>query len=195
MCGLATAANGSQRVVAAGGCDDDVRSLDTVEIFSVEDRKWTRGKKKMKFLSLLYLKIQKLTLGRKLPKTIYGATVVPYLQSFIMVGGYTYREGYLDSVYFYEVDSDSWTQLAVTLPRKAHTVSAMMVDRSIFPSCEPTGPEYLMVIGGTGRRTKVEVLSIDEENQLPHCLSNLNDASFETYNDVGACLSGLLEYA
>ena len=52
MCGLATAANGSQRVVAAGGCDDGVRSLDTVEIFSVEDRKWTRGEKKIKFLSL-----------------------------------------------------------------------------------------------------------------------------------------------
>lgn len=43
MCGLATAANGSQSVVAAGGCNDNVRSLDTVEIFSVEDRKWTNG--------------------------------------------------------------------------------------------------------------------------------------------------------
>ena len=43
MCGLATAANGSQSVVAAGGCNDNVRSLDTVEIFSVEDRKWNNG--------------------------------------------------------------------------------------------------------------------------------------------------------
>ena len=44
MCGLATDASGYQSVVAAGGCNDNVRSLDTVEIFSVEDRKWTNGK-------------------------------------------------------------------------------------------------------------------------------------------------------
>ena len=43
MCGLATAANGSQSVVAAGGCNDNIRSLDTVEIFSVEDRKSLRA--------------------------------------------------------------------------------------------------------------------------------------------------------
>ena len=86
-----------------------------------------------------------------MPKTIYGATVVPYLQSFILVGGYTYMEGYLDSVLFYEVDSDSWTKLDVTLPRKAHTVSAMMVDRSIFPDCAPP-VKYLMTMGGEYRK-------------------------------------------
>lgn len=137
--------------------------------------------------------INDLISGRKLPKTIYGATVVPYLQSFTIVGGYTYMEGYLDSVYFYEVDADSWTKLDVTLPRKVQTVAAMMVDRSIFPSCGPPGPEYLMVIGGAGRRTKVEVLSLDEEYQLPYCLAALNDTSFETSGAVGAYLSGLLE--
>ena len=77
--------------------------------------------------------------GNKLPKSIYGATVVQQPQSFYIVGGYTFMEGYLDSIYSYDVDSDSWTELDVTLPRKAHTVAAMMVDRSIFPSCAPTG--------------------------------------------------------
>ena len=105
-------------------------------------------------------------------------------------------EGYLDSVFFYEVDSDSWTKLDVTLPREAHTVAAMMVDRNIFPSCGSPVTEYLMVIGGSwvGQGDKVEVLSLEEENPLPHCLSDLNDASFETYGDVGACLSGLLNF-
>ena len=47
MCGLATDANGAQKVVAAGGCNDNLRSLDTVEIFSVEDREWRIGEKNL----------------------------------------------------------------------------------------------------------------------------------------------------
>ena len=45
MCGLVTDSNGAQRVIAAGGCNDSVTSLDTVEIFSLEDRKWSNGEK------------------------------------------------------------------------------------------------------------------------------------------------------
>ena len=45
MCGLVTDSNGAQRVIAAGGCNDTVTSLDTVEIFSLEDRKWSNGEK------------------------------------------------------------------------------------------------------------------------------------------------------
>ena len=45
MCGLVTDSNGAQRVIAAGGCNDSVTSLDTVEIFSVEDKSWTTSKK------------------------------------------------------------------------------------------------------------------------------------------------------
>ena len=43
MCGLVTDSNGVQRVIVAGGCNDSVTSLDTVEIFSLEDRKWSNG--------------------------------------------------------------------------------------------------------------------------------------------------------
>ena len=45
MCGLVTDSNGAQSVIAAGGCNDSVTSLDTVEIFSLEDRTWSNGEK------------------------------------------------------------------------------------------------------------------------------------------------------
>ena len=101
-------------------------------------------------------------------------------------------EGFLDSVYLYEVDSGSWTKLDATLPRKAHTVAAMMVDRSIFPSCGPPEPQYLMVLGSAlvAFTSNVEVLSLDSERQLPYCLNDLSDLPFSMTGDIGAALSG-----
>ena len=50
MCGLATTADGSQRIIVAGGSyivtmglNKVPTSLDTVEIFYVDERRWRKG--------------------------------------------------------------------------------------------------------------------------------------------------------
>ena len=69
-----------------------------------------------------------------------GATVVPYGESFLLVGGYVGYDvspitGTIDSIYQYEILSDSWTLLDTKIPFNAYNVIALMVDIDIFPSC------------------------------------------------------------
>ena len=59
---------------------------------------------------------------------------MPLDETFLIVGGLNCGE-YLDTIYRYEKDSDSWTRFAVELPGVAAAPIAMMVDISIFPSC------------------------------------------------------------
>ena len=59
---------------------------------------------------------------------------MPLDESFLIVGGLNCYE-YLDTIYRYEKDSDSWTRLAVELPGVVAAPIAMMVGISIFPSC------------------------------------------------------------
>ena len=62
----------------------------------------------------------------------YG-TVVQLEETFLIVGGFHYGE-YLDTIYRYEKDSDSWTRLEAILPGVVAAPIAMMVDIDIFPA-------------------------------------------------------------
>lgn len=71
-----------------------------------------------------------------LPRTIAFATVVPFGDSFLLVGGQedAYSETYLSTVYLYNPDKDSWTLLSAKMSEAKRNVIAMMADRNVFES-------------------------------------------------------------
>ena len=60
--------------------------------------------------------------------------VVPHDDTFLIVGGHNGKE-HLDTIYYYEVDSESWVELHSTLPRPTASLRAIKADINIFPSC------------------------------------------------------------
>ena len=71
-----------------------------------------------------------------LPYSIYGAASVPYNDSFLLVGGYSYDTfEELDTILRYIPENDVWVEMPVKLqtPRYRHTV--IPVKQSIFNSC------------------------------------------------------------
>ena len=66
---------------------------------------------------------------------IYGDTVVPMEESFLLVGGYGCCPMDLDTIYKYHKDNDSWALLEARLPSPAYRPIAILVDVDIFPSC------------------------------------------------------------
>jgi N-acetylneuraminic acid mutarotase len=74
-----------------------------------------------------------------LPQPIYGSTVVPYEDSFLLVGGYNGNaegERKLNTIYKYDVANDSWRLLTPHLAEVKYHVTAVMVDRAMFPDCK-----------------------------------------------------------
>ena len=68
------------------------------------------------------------------------ATVVPYGESFLLVGGEVGYDvspisGRTDAIYQYEILDNSWTLLDAKLPFNRSVPVALMVDIDIFPSC------------------------------------------------------------
>ena len=70
--------------------------------------------------------------GNALPEPIYDATVVPYEDSFLLVGN---GNGLSDRIYRYENLGDSWTLLETRLQKPVADPVALMVDADIFPPC------------------------------------------------------------
>ena len=63
-----------------------------------------------------------------------SGTVVPYGDSFLILGGEDATGARLDTIYKYEVSDDSWTLLQATLPNPTSNLRATSVDINIFPS-------------------------------------------------------------
>ena len=83
-----------------------------------------------------YVHEQNAIAGNPLPLDAYlgYGTVVPVDDTFLIVGGmHCYM--FLDTIYRYERDSDSWTRLDTELPGYVAAPVAMMVDIDIFPTC------------------------------------------------------------
>ena len=75
-----------------------------------------------------------------MPKHISEAAVVPYENSFYLVGGMNNlgplnSDQYFRDVYRYEADKDDWVRLESELktPRSDHV--ALLVRQSLFPEC------------------------------------------------------------
>ena len=75
-----------------------------------------------------------LSASNALPKTMTTGAVVPYGNTFLVVGGHDGSDS-LDSIYYYEVDTESWSELDATLSSPSNQLEATEVDISIFPSC------------------------------------------------------------
>ena len=67
------------------------------------------------------------------PFTTTGA-VVPYGDTFLIVGGND-GTGPMDTIYYYEVDTESWSELDATLSSATSQLEATSVDINDFPSC------------------------------------------------------------
>ena len=62
-----------------------------------------------------------------------SGAVVPHGDSFLICGGES-ADSRLDTIYKYEVSTDSWTLLEATLPNPTSNLRATSVDMSIFPA-------------------------------------------------------------
>jgi N-acetylneuraminic acid mutarotase len=67
-----------------------------------------------------------------LPQPIYWATVVPFGNSFLLVGGMTTDDTRLSTIYHYDPHEDCWTLLDAKLKEGKTNVIALMVDRKLF---------------------------------------------------------------
>lgn len=106
-----------------------------------------------------------------------------------------------DGCNFYTFDgADSFCQLFATCPDQSEDFCEGCISGQ--PGCEigtgteepppsppPSGGSYMMVIGGYGSSERaMEVVSLDPENPLPGCLTNLSDLPFEMRGGAGAAL-------
>jgi len=103
----------SKEFVAVSGYEFLLQELQVVQIYSLEDGAWRIGND---FLPIAY------------------ARSAPYSGSFVMVGGYS-RGDYLDTVYYYEPELDSFRLLESRLERVKENVAPIMVKKSMFPDC------------------------------------------------------------
>ena len=83
-----------------------------------------------KYYPLLYL----LFPANNLPKAIYGATAVPYRNSFILVGG---QDTGINSgdIYQYNAEEDEWIEMESKLLKPRYYHAALVVRQSLFPEC------------------------------------------------------------
>ncbi len=61
------------------------------------------------------------------------ATVVPYGESFLLVGGYV--DGSVASIYRYEPEDGSWELLSGEMSARRYWTAAVMVQKESFPGC------------------------------------------------------------
>ena len=82
------------------------------------------------------LKVQVIS-GNPLPQAMEDATVVPFGETFLLVGCYVDVGLFLatDDIYKYEKLSDSWTLLDTKIPFPSFVPIALMVNIDIFPPC------------------------------------------------------------
>ena len=68
--------------------------------------------------------------GTSLPFAMYGGAVVPYMNSFIIVGGKDWNDGDqidYDTIIKYNIEDQSWKMLPKRLIQPRHDLSAMMI--------------------------------------------------------------------
>ena len=73
--------------------------------------------------------------GNSLPTVSHRASSVQYMDTFVVVGGYSDGTGNLDTILKYNTNNDTWSELPEKLKKARSDHTAIMVDRSIFPEC------------------------------------------------------------
>ena len=86
-------------------------------------------------MSLLHKVTLKFLSGSNaLPTAMTTGAVVPFGDTFLIVGGHDGSSS-LDTIYYYEVDTESWSELDATLSSASSQLEATVVDINNFPSC------------------------------------------------------------
>ena len=62
-----------------------------------------------------------------------NSAVVPYEDTFLLVGGY--NGNYLADVYQYDANGDEWVKLTNELKVPRHSHTAVLVQQSLFQDC------------------------------------------------------------
>ena len=132
-CGLVIHPELGPELVVAGGYSYGYS--DTVDIYTVDADSWREGNGQTKSFWIRKICNMLITANR-LPKPISEAAVVPYDNSFFLVGGGNRDDGlFFEGIYQYNADNDEWIEMEAKLktPRSDHV--ALLVQQSIFPKC------------------------------------------------------------
>lgn len=78
----------------------------------------------------------------QLPQPLTDGTLVPFGNGVLLVGGRTWYHGdppdchNHNTIYYYNLDENSWTLRIANMKRRKHNVIAMVVDRNLFVTFE-----------------------------------------------------------
>ncbi len=115
-CGVANHADGSAKVVVAGGYDENDDDYGTVGIYDLATDTWTNG------VPLRYARCDMASL--------------PHGDAFLLIGGGNSSE-IVDEILAFDPAEERFNILdGVSLKYKRHGAVAMYVDQSDFPECE-----------------------------------------------------------
>ena len=136
VCGLA---KGGTEIVLAGGQDNNSNTKDRVYIYDIAANSWRQSGMciKMKIRLDKAVSMYIFYEENKLPEKITDGIVVPYCDSFLLVGGYISGGLSIEHVYEYVPDTEEWLKLAGTAGDFAgrYAVAAAFIDRAAFPGC------------------------------------------------------------
>ena len=111
----------------------DIQTLST----SIRSTRTPGGRVSPSSLIKIYETIRHLNLtANRLPKPISEAAVVPYKDSFFLVGGGNRDDGlFFKDIYQYDVDNDAWIEVEGKLKTARSDPIALPVQKSLFPEC------------------------------------------------------------
>ena len=66
---------------------------------------------------------------------MHDAAVVKVDDSFVSVGGYERDIGHLETIFGYDSQTETWTELAGTISIGKRSLSAFRVEAEWFPNC------------------------------------------------------------
>ena len=127
-CGLVTGPD----IVVAGGQYSG--TLDSVDIYNVNTDSWRVGTEIIRVIhSNFFLRTKTFATAKGLPKPMRNSAVVPYEDTFLLVGGY--NGNYLADVFQYNPNDDEWAKLTTELKIPRHSHIAVLVQQSLFHEC------------------------------------------------------------
>ena len=72
--------------------------------------------------------------ANNLPKALYGAAMVSYQNSLLLVGGKD-ANTYGGDIYQYNAEDDQWVEMESKLKKSRDYHVALLVRQSLFPEC------------------------------------------------------------
>ena len=75
--------------------------------------------------------------ANRLPRPISEAAVVPYKDSFLLVGGGNRDDGlFFKDIYQYDIENDAWIEVEGKMKTARSDPIALPVQESLFPECQ-----------------------------------------------------------